>query len=131
MKKYLLILAVALLALTVGASQTVAAPAAVAAKKCKKKKHKKCKKTKKKKGAQGVQGQPGMNGTNGTNGAPGTPAAVKATLAQVADFTTDAGGPLFIHNASNASVAQNADGIAFGPYADGGLAGGSVEYTGL
>jgi hypothetical protein len=128
MKKYLLILAVALLGLTVGASQTVAAPASAAAKKCKKKKHKKCKK---KKGAQGVQGQPGANGTNGTNGAPGTPAAVKATLAQVPDFTTDAGGPLFIHDASNTTVAQNADGVAFGPYADGGLAGGSVEYTGL
>ena len=46
-------------------------------------------------------------------------------------FTTAAGGPLFIHNASNTTVKQTADGIEFGPYADGGLAGGSIEYTGL
>jgi hypothetical protein len=128
MKKYLLILAVALLALTVGASQTVAAPAAVAAKKCKKKKAKK--KCKKKQQQTGPQGPTGPQGT-GTSGAPGAPAAVKATLAQVPDFTTAAGGPLFIHNQGNTTVTQTADGIAFGPYGDGGTAGGSVEYTGL
>jgi hypothetical protein len=126
MRRYLIVLAVALLALSVGASQAVAAPSAVAAKKCKKKKgKKKCKKRKKKQtGTQGPQG-------TGTAGTPGPPAFVKATLAQVPDFTTAAGGPLFIHNQDNTSVTQTADGIAFGPYADGGAAGGSIEYTGL
>ena len=128
MKKHLLILAVALLALTVGASQTVAAPTAVAAKKCKKKKKKKCKKKKQQAGPQGPQGPQGVPGVNG---APGTPATTHGTLAQVASFTTVAGGPLFIHNASNTTVSQTADGIAFGPYANGGAAGGSVEFTGL
>ena len=135
MRRYLIALAVALLALSVGATQTVAAPSAVAAKKCKKKKakKKKCKKKRKKKqqtGPQGPQGQTGPQGS-GTPGTPGTPATVKATLAQVPDFTTAAGGPLFIHNQDNTTVTQTGDGIAFGPYADGGAAGGSVEYTGL
>jgi hypothetical protein len=123
MKKYLLILAVALLALTVGASQTVAAPTAVAAKKCKKKKKKKCKK-KKQAGPQGPQGPAGVNG------APGTPATTHGTLT-ISDFVTTAGGPLFLHNPSNGSVSQTPDGIEFGPYANGGTAGGSVEFTGL
>jgi hypothetical protein len=101
----------------------------VAAKKCTKKKaKKKCKKRKKKQ--TGPQGPSGPQGT-GTAGTPGPPAAVKATLAQVPDFTTAAGGPLFIHNEDNTSVTQTPDGIAFGPYADGGAAGGSIEYTGL
>jgi hypothetical protein len=133
MRRYLLVLAVALLALSVGASQTVAAPTAVAAKKCKKKKKKKAKKKCKKKKQQqqtGPQGAPGPQGT-GTAGAPGAPATVKATLAQVPDFTTAAGGPLFIHNQDNTTVTQTGDGIAFGPYLDGGAAGGSIEYTGL
>ena len=129
MRRHLIVLAVALLALSVGASQTVAAPSAVAAKKkCKKKKaKKKCKKKKKKQTA--PQGPTGPQGTG--TGTPGAPAAVKATLAQVPDFTTAAGGPLFIHNQDNTTVTQTADGIAFGPYADGGAAGGSIEYTGL
>jgi hypothetical protein len=129
MRRHLIVLAVALLALSVGASQAVAAPTAVAAKKCKKKKAKKRWKKKKKKQT-GPQGAPGPQGT-GTGGAPGAPAAVKATLAQVPDFTTAAGGPLFIHNQANTTVTQTADGIAFGPYSDGGVAGGSIEYTGL
>jgi hypothetical protein len=128
MKKHLLILAVALLAVTVGASQTVAAPGAVAAKKCKKKKHKKCKK--KKAGPQGPQGPPGVAGVNGTDGSPGTAATTHGTLT-ISDFVTTAGGPLFLHNPSNGSVSQTPDGIEFGPYANGGLAGGSVEFTGL
>ena len=125
MKKLLLILTVALLAFAVGASQTVAAPAAVAAKKCKKKKNKKCKK--KKAGSQGPQG---VAGVNGTDGSPGTPATTHGTLT-ISDFVTTAGGPLFLHNPSNGSVSQTPDGIEFGPYANGGLAGGSVEFTGL
>ena len=120
MKKLLLILAVALLALTVGASQSVAAPTTVAAKKCKKsKKYKKHRKNKCKKveqpGPQGVQGTPGVNG------APGTPATVHGVL----------GGPLF--SASNSSVTQTADGIQFGPV-DGGACpnpSNSIVYSGL
>jgi hypothetical protein len=131
MRRYLIALAVALVALSVGASQAVAAPTAVAAKKCKKKKAKK--KKCKKKHKQAPQGAPGSQVPSGpgTPGTPGTPAAVKATLAQVPDFTTEAGGPLFIHNQGNTTVTQTADGIAFGPYADGGAAGGSIEFTGL
>jgi hypothetical protein len=34
-------------------------------------------------------------------------------------------------HATNASVSMTPDGVAFGPYADGGNAGGSVEFTGL
>ena len=123
MRRHLIVLAVALLALSVGTSQTVAAPTAVAAKKCKKKKKKAKKKCKKKKKKQ--------TSPQGPTGPTGAPAAVKATLTQVPDFTTAAGGPLFIHNQDNTTVTQTADGIAFGPYLDGGAAGGSIEYTGL
>ena len=73
MKKHLLILAVALLALTVRAraSQTVAAPTAVAAKKCKKKKaHSAKKKNCKKKKQAGPQGPQGPQGPPGPPGCP-------------------------------------------------------------
>jgi hypothetical protein len=111
MRKYLIVLAVALLALSVGASQAVAAPTAVAAKKCKKKqkaKKKKCKKKKKKQGAQGAPGQQGPSGT-GTPGTPGTPATTKVTALD--------GNPF---EATNDTVSLTPDGVEFGPYADSG-----------
>jgi hypothetical protein len=128
MRRYLIAVVVASLCASVGAVVSAqAAPTAHAAKKCKKKK--KCKKsTPGTQGAPGAQGPPGQTGQQGPQG---TPAKVHATLAQVANFTTTAGGPLFIHNQSNTSVKQTPDGITYGPYADGGTAGGSVEYTGL
>jgi hypothetical protein len=114
-----MVLAVALLALSVGASQAVAAPTAVAAKKCKKKKaKKKCKKKKK----HAPQTTPGAQGppSTGTPGTPGTPATTKVTALD--------GNPF---EATNDSVSLTPDGVEFGPYADGGSTGGSVLFNGL
>lgn len=121
-----LVLAVAVLSISVASSAIATADGGPTAKSSKAKAAKK-KKKKKKQGRQGIQG---AQGAPGANGAPGTPATTHATLT-VSDFTTSAGGPLFLHNASNGTVSQTPDGIEFGPYADGGAAGGSIEYTGL
>jgi hypothetical protein len=120
MKRYLIVLAVALLALSVGASQAVAAPTAVAAKKCKKKAKKKCKKKKHApQNTPGAQGPP-STGSPGTPGTPGTPATTKVTALD--------GNPF---EATNDSVSLTPDGVEFGPYTDGGSTGGSVLFTGL
>lgn len=125
----LFFIAVAVLSITVASSAIATANGGPTAQSSKAKAAKKKKKKKKKQ--QGRQGIQGPQGTNGTNGATGTPATTHGTLTIAPDFTTTAGGPLFIHNAPNPSVKQTPDGIEFGPYADGGVAGGSVEYTGL
>jgi hypothetical protein len=127
----LLYLAVAVLSITVASSAIATANSGPTAHSSKAKAAKKKKKKKKQQGRQGIQGQQGTNGTNGTSGSPGTPATTHGTLTNVPDFTTSSGGPLFIHNAPNTTVKQTPDGIEFGPYADGGTAGGSIEYTGL
>lgn len=132
LRLHFLALAIAVLSITIASSAIATANGATGAKSSKAKAAKKKKKKKKKQqGRQGIQGPQGAPGSNGTNGAPGTPATTHGTLTSVAAFVTTAGGPLFIHNTSNTTVKQTADGIEFGPYADGGAAGGSVEYTGL
>lgn len=75
------------------------------------------------KGAKGATGAPGANGAagppgpKGDPGPPGTPAPTLQRLS--APF-----------RGSNATVATTLDGVQFGPYPDGGSAGGSVIYTG-
>ncbi len=59
----------------------------------------------------------GPQGPQGLQGPPGTPAATLLRLS--GDFA-----------GTNASVATSLDGVQFGPYTDGGAAGGSVFYGG-
>src|SRR5690242_12504137 len=68
-------------------------------------------------GPQGPQGEKGATGPKGDKGDPGTPAPTLLRLS--GDFS-----------GTNASVATTLDGVQFGPYADGGRAGGSVRYDG-
>jgi hypothetical protein len=136
--RYVIAVAVALTALSVGVATVAGEPTAQPAKKkCKKKKRKQLRKKKCKKagpqgpqGQQGPQGGSGVPGTPGNPGDPGDPAVTKAVLT-IDEFTTESGGPLFLHNPGNGTVSQTPDGIEFGPYADGGSAGGSMEFTGL
>ena len=70
-------------------------------------------------GAQGPVGQAGAQGPvgpQGQQGVPGTPAPTMLRLK--GDFA-----------GSNASVATTLDGVQFGPYSNGGTAGGSVVFT--
>jgi hypothetical protein len=75
------------------------------------------------KGAQGAQGAPGTNGTNGAPGAPGPPGPPGPPAPTMLRLSGNFSG-------SNATVATSLDGVQFGPYPDGGTAGGSVIYTG-
>ena len=68
-------------------------------------------------GPQGEKGATGPQGPKGDKGDPGTPAPTLLRLS--GDFS-----------GTNASVATTLDGVQFGPYADGGRAGGSVRYDG-
>jgi collagen triple helix repeat protein len=68
-------------------------------------------------GAQGPKGDTGAAGPQGARGPAGTPASPLLRL------TGDFAG-------SNASLATTLDGVQFGPYANGGGAGGSVVYSG-
>jgi hypothetical protein len=52
---------------------------------------------------------------------------LSARLARTKQVTRLRGG----FTATNATVSMTPDGVAFGPYADGGTAGGSVKFTGL
>jgi hypothetical protein len=92
-------------------------------------------------GAAGARGAEGTDGTNGTNGAAGAAGATGATGAQGIQgppgpvtpedaFTriTELGGDF---EATNPSVSMDDECVEFGPYADGGAAGGSVYYSGL
>jgi hypothetical protein len=77
-------------------------------------------------GARGIAGVSGTDGTAGTQGPQGPvgptgPAGAPApTLLRLSDPFAG----------TNASVATSLDGVQFGPYADGGNAGGSVLYNG-
>jgi Collagen triple helix repeat (20 copies) len=68
-------------------------------------------------GAQGPKGDTGATGAQGPQGPAGTPASTLLRLTGAFAGT-------------NASVATTLDGVQFGPYANGGGAGGSVLYTG-
>ena len=68
-------------------------------------------------GAKGDHG-PGPVGPQGPQGVPGTPAPTMLRL------TGDFAG-------TNASVATTLDGVQFGPYSNGGTAGGSVAFDGV
>jgi hypothetical protein len=68
-------------------------------------------------GAQGPKGDTGATGAQGLQGPAGTPAPTMLRLTGA-------------FAGSNASVATTLDGVQFGPYANGGRAGGSVVYTG-
>jgi Collagen triple helix repeat (20 copies) len=72
-------------------------------------------------GAKGDTGQTGAQGPVGPQGQPGVPGTPARTMLRLkGDFA-----------GTNASVATTLDGVQFGPYADGGTAGGSVRFTGL
>lgn len=64
-------------------------------------------------GQRGPQGEPGPRGRAGES-------AVERVTSLDGEFT-----------ATNASVSMTSDGVEFGPYADGGAAGGSVQFAGL
>lgn len=68
-------------------------------------------------GDTGATGSQGPKGDKGDKGDPGTPAHLLLRLS--GDFS-----------GTNASVATTLDGVQFGPYANGGNAGGSVRYDG-
>ena len=69
-------------------------------------------------GARGPQGATGAVGPQGPQGVPGT--SHPPMLRLKGDFA-----------GTNASVATTLDGVQFGPYADGGTAGGSVAFAGF
>lgn len=72
-------------------------------------------------GAAGPQGPAGPKGDTGPQGPPGPPGTPAPTLLRLSgDFS-----------GTDASVATTLDGVQFGPYTDGGTAGGSVAYSGF
>jgi hypothetical protein len=128
MKRMTIGLAVAALAFAV-AAPAQAAPVAHAAKKCNKAKRKRlhkrpCPKVKSVlvpvPGPGGAPGTPGTPGNPGSPGTPGNPAQTKVTALPTQGF-----------GATNASLELTADGVEYGPYGDGGSAGGSLCYSGL
>jgi hypothetical protein len=72
------------------------------------------------KGDKGDKGDTGATGPQGPQGEPGKDAAERDVTSLSGDF-----------RATNASVQLTPDGVVAGPYADGGAAGGSLEYDGL
>ena len=92
-------------------------------------------------GAVGANGAAGSNGTNGAKGDKGDTGDIGptgATGAVGAKGDTGAQGPQGSSGAlppgfslTNSSVKLTSDGVYFGPYADAGTAGGSIEYTGV
>jgi hypothetical protein len=86
-------------------------------------------------GTNGKNGTDGKNGTNGSNGANGLPGATGSTGPAGTPGAPGANGHdgglpqgVFV---TNKSVGLTKSGVVFGPYADGGSAGGSVYYNGL
>lgn len=71
-------------------------------------------------GANGAAGPPGPKGDPGPPGPPGPPGTPAPTLQRLTGA----------FSGSNATVATTLDGVQFGPYPNGGTAGGSVIYTG-
>ena len=78
-------------------------------------------------GATGAQGAAGATGPAGPQGAPG-PAGPPGPPEDAFTRVTGFGGDF---EATNASVSMDAECAEFGPYANGGAAGGSVYYSGL
>ena len=72
------------------------------------------------KGDKGEKGDTGATGSQGPQGDPGEDAAAQDVTSLSGDF-----------RATNPSVRMTPDGVVAGPYADGGAAGGSLEYDGL
>jgi Collagen triple helix repeat (20 copies) len=72
-------------------------------------------------GPQGAAGAPGAKGDKGDKGEKGDKGTPAPTLLRL---TGDFAG-------TNASVATTLDGVQFGPYSNGGTAGGSVAFTGV
>lgn len=126
MKRITISLIVAALALVVVAPSIEASPVGSAAAKCKKKRHrhkKNCPKIK----SHGVvpvpvpvPGPTGDQGDPGTPGTPGEPAQKKVTSLPSEGF-----------DVTNSTVSLTQDGVEFGPYADGGAAGGSLYFGAL
>jgi Collagen triple helix repeat (20 copies) len=86
-------------------------------------------------GVNGVNGKDGVNGVNGKDGTQGVPGPTGATGPQGtpgAPGTDGTNGGLptgfFV---TNKSVGLTKSGVDFGPYTDGGTAGGSLYYNGL
>jgi Collagen triple helix repeat (20 copies) len=75
-------------------------------------------------GQQGPQGAAGPKGDTGPQGPQGPPGLPPLTYTRVTAFGGD-------FEATNQSVSMTAECAEFGPYVDGGLAGGSVYYSGL
>jgi hypothetical protein len=71
-------------------------------------------------GAAGLAGPAGARGAQGPQGPKGDPAETRVTALPGAGFS-----------ATNPTVSMTPDGVEFGPYADGGAAGGSLRYDGL
>ena len=71
-------------------------------------------------GAAGPAGPPGARGAQGPQGPKGDPAETRVTALPGSGFS-----------ATNPTVSMTPDGVEFGPYADGGAAGGSLRYDGL
>src|SRR5262249_29553988 len=71
-------------------------------------------------GATGAKGDKGDKGDKGEPGPPGPGGGTPVDSLSTAPWSTQ-----------NALVTMNPDGVAFGPYANGGTAGGSVVYSGL
>ena len=128
MKTRLSIVMVAVVALIVGVlGESVSASTAdtTVAKAAKKKQKCKGKRKRNKKGKcvaikDGKPGNPGNPGAPGDPGDPGDPGAAKVTELPSSGFA-----------ATNPTVSMTPDGIEFGPYADGGAAGGSVYFSAL
>jgi hypothetical protein len=74
-------------------------------------------------GAPGPQGAAGAKGDTGPAGAPGKHGK-DGPFTYVNDLTGD-------FDNTNSSVSITPDGVEFGPYADGGAAGGSLYYSGM
>jgi hypothetical protein len=79
-------------------------------------------------GPQGPQGPQGPKGDKGEKGDRGAKGDKGDTGALPFTFVTQLGGDF---NVTNASARLTPDGVKFGPYADGGAAGGSFRYDGL
>jgi hypothetical protein len=71
-------------------------------------------------GVAGPAGPAGARGPQGPQGPKGDPAETRVTALPSTGFS-----------ATNPTVSMTPDGVEFGPYADGGAAGGSLQYDGL
>lgn len=83
-------------------------------------------------GANGAAGQPGANGKDGAKGDAGLPGPTGAAGPAGTPGAPGTNGGLPIgFSVTNKSVSLTKSGVDFGPYADGGAAGGSLYFDGL